>query len=175
MSTLASQGAAVKAVEARTATVNPDDDVKTVRAFRVVLAHAISDAFALSTEESLWVRHHLAEALKPLETLTPSRIPIAVRKELLEKSYSKSLDMSDMSNIPAMPLAHDGETSSASLADWTGVLMETITHCYSLRPMTESLIYGRINGILREIGVGDTANPRASRYLPNAVKARLRS
>lgn len=149
------------------------ENEKSAKAFRTVLAYMISDAFALSTNESLWMRRHLSETLSPLDTMTPTRLPIAVRKELFEKSYSKAQNMSDLSSLPSMALMYDGKTTSASLADWTGVLVETLNNCYSFRPMIESVVYGQVNAILREIGIGDPVNPRGSRYLPNAVKSRL--
>jgi hypothetical protein len=149
------------------------DNEKAAKAFRTVLGFMISDAFALSTEESLWVRSHLNETLSPLGNMTPTCLPIAVRIELREKSYSKAQNSSDLRVLPSMALMYDRKTTSASLADWTGVLVDTLNNCYSFRPMIESVVYGQINSILREIGIGDPINPRGSRYLPNAVKSRL--
>jgi hypothetical protein len=44
---------------------------------------------------------------------------------------------------------------------------------YRLRPLEESALHGQITGLLRELGVGDPANPRGSRYLPTVVRHRL--
>lgn len=170
---LVTRGGAARAANMRAATSTPDDPALVARAFRTVLAYTITDAFACSVEESLWVRHHLNEIVEPLTTIKAHTMPLSVRRELMERSYSDLFDRADTADGSAIALPADANTTNASLDDWTGALSETITQCYSLRPMTESAIYGQINGLLREIGVGDPVNPRGARYLPAAIRARL--
>jgi len=70
-------------------------------------------------------------------------------------------------------IGQDPSTASADLNDWAGVLVDAVGQMYRLRPMEESALQGQIIGLLREIGVGNPANPRGSRYLPTVVRHRL--
>lgn len=170
---LMSLGGAARESNVRASTQAPNDPALIARAFRTVLAYTITDAFACTVEESLWVRHHLNEIVQPLTTLTPQAMPLAVRRELMEHSYSELFTRADTSEEEAIALPADPETNNADLADWAGVLTETVSECYTLRPMVESAMYGQITGLLRELGVGDPMNPRGARYLPAAVRHRL--
>jgi len=170
---LMSKGGAAREANMRASTQAPTDPALIARAFRTVLAYTITDAFACTVEESLWVRHHLGEIVEPLTTMQPHAMPLAVRRELMEHSYSDLFDRADTSEYEATALPADAETTNAALDDWAGVLTETISECYTLRPMVESATYGKITGLLRELGVGDPMNPRAARYLPAAVRSRI--
>lgn len=162
-----------RAADQRAATANPADPAVTARAFRTVLTYTIADVFGLLVEETLWTGYHLDDILRPLAKYTPHRLPIAVRRELLERVYSDALSAAEKRDSDAVALPADPATMSADIVVWAAVLSETVTQSYRLRPMDESTILGRITGLLRELGVGDPANPRGARYLPNNVRQRL--
>jgi hypothetical protein len=167
------RGSASRLADARAASATPSDTGATADAFRVVLTYTITDAFALTVEESLWVSYHLTGVLQPLRRMVPSRLPLAVRHELLEQTYSERMNTFETRDHDSVALPADPEVTAADLDDWAIVIAETVTSCYPLRPITESGMYGQITGLLRELGVGHPTNPRAARYLPNAVKTRI--
>lgn len=153
---------------------NPTDPAKICEAFRVVLTYTLSEAFGLIVEESYWAGWKIGEFLAPRSTQGPIMLPLQVRQELLDSTFSAALELSETADRSAIAIPSDEMPRlHADLADWAAVLAETVTSCYQLRPIDESAFYGQMTGLLRELGVGDESNPRPARYLPNAVRERL--
>jgi hypothetical protein len=150
---------------------NPPDPAVTVAALRTVMLYSIGDPFGLLPEEILWTGFYLDKILAPLQGRDPGDVPLAVRREMLDGTYSQILTR--MERRGTAPPVFDPDVPRADINDWAAVLMASVTQCYSLRPMDESSMHGQLVGLLRELGVGDPSNPRGARYLPNDVRYRL--
>lgn len=138
------------------------------KSLRTVLVFTISDAFGLEEEEAFWVSFQVNKVLEPLWSARPRAIPLPVKRELENGIYSRLLVEKGREGREC-----DGETTQASIQDWAQVLAELVTETYTLRPLMDATIVAHFVGILRELGVGAKGNPRASNYLPNAVRHKL--
>lgn len=144
------------------------------KALRTVILWTISDAFALCELESMWTQVQIDNLLSPQQRAKPKNIPLAVQRELSAKLYSTLL--SEMVGVNEHKARKEnGQSLQASVQDWSRVLADMVTQTYELRPLIDASIVGEFTGILTELGVGDPQNPRASLYLPNAVRERLNS
>ena len=173
MSDVPASGLPVRRAEARSITKNPTDSIAPIAALRTVLLYSIAAPFALRPEETLWAGFHLDKALAPLIGKTAEYVPLAVRQEMIDSTYTRALEALEGSKETVAEF--DPRVTHADLNDWAAVLMSTITQCYSMRPMEESALHGQIVGLLRELGVGDPVNPRGARFLPNDVRHRIAS
>jgi hypothetical protein len=163
----------VRRAEARVVRENPDGAVEPLVALRTVVLYTVTDAFGLVVEEVMWAGYHLDRVLAPLLGKAPQMVPLAVRQEMLEGTYSAALETLESRDGQGASAAYDPQVVHATIQDWAGVIMQMITTCYPLRPMDESSMHGQIVGLLRELGVSDPSNPRPARYLPNDVRHRL--
>jgi hypothetical protein len=159
--------------EGHTTQVNPSSGDVRLGALRTVMLYTITDVFALVVEESIWVGYHLDRILAPLMDQKPRMMPLPVRQEMLNGAYSRELNDLETRASGMVAVGQDPLTASADLNDWAGVLVDAVGQMYRLRPMEESALQGQILGLLREMGVGNPANPRGSRYLPTVVRHRL--
>ena len=159
--------------EGHTIQVNPGSGDVRLAALRTVMLYTITDVFALVVEESIWAGYHLESILAPLMDQKPRMVPLPVRQEMLSGAYSRELNDLETRASGIVAIGQDPLTASADLNDWAGVLVEAVGQMYRLGPMEESALQGQIIGLLRELGVGDPANPRGSRYLPTVVRHRL--
>ena len=159
--------------EGHTVQVNPASGDVRLGALRTVMLYTITDVFALVVEESIWAGYHLDRILAPLIDQQPRMVPLPVRQEMLKGAYSRELNDLETRAAGVVAIGQDPLTASADLNDWAGVLVEAVAQMYRLGPMEESALHGQICGLLRELGVGDPANPRGSRYLPTVVRHRL--
>lgn len=139
-----------------------------LRALRTVLTHTITDAFDLTSEESMWVSFHVDQILSPIGAARPKAVPLPVRKELESRLYSHRL--AEREGRVIIPRAADPGVKQGALEDWAAVFSETVRQCYDLRPLVQASIDGQFTGLLLELGVGHPTNPRAGRYLPTAVR-----
>lgn len=151
------------------------DPTLTQDALRTVILYTLTDVFGLATEETMWAGYHLEEALEPLNALKPTQVPLPVRQEMLEATYSQQLSRIEARGSRTVTASIDPvhATVAASINDWVGVLMQMVSSCYTLRPMVESTLTGRLAGLLRELGVGSGEGGRPARYLPNDIRYRL--
>lgn len=161
--------------EGRYTRVNPNSKIAHAAAFRTVTLHTITEAFDLNAWESMWVGFHLDQILEPLMETLPHTVPLAVRQEMLDETYTRLLELRDR---PAVRYTGQKASKSASLLaatadEWADVITDQIVSCYTLRPLVEDGIRGSIVGLLRELGVGDTKNPRSAVFLPNDLRVRL--
>lgn len=163
----------VRQVEARAGKVNPAGAMAPLTALRTVILYTFTDAFGLVAEESMWTGYHLDDILAPLLTREPSVVPLSVRQEMLEGTYTRALEMIEARDDRSGGAAYDADATRADVNDWAGVTMQMISECYQMRQLEESAMHGKIVGLLRELGVDDPTNPRPSRYLPNDVRHRL--
>lgn len=159
--------------EQRAAQRNTPGAIAPALALQTVVLFTISDAFGLVPEEIIWAEEHLGGILEPLLDKRPSNVPLAVRQEMLTSSYTRTMERLIATNTTHDFPAYDPHALNATATDWATVLMQLVTGCYTLRPLDESAMYGKLLGLLRELGVSNPANPRAARYLPNDVKHRL--
>lgn len=148
---------------------------RTADAVAAVLTFTITDAFALTVEESMWVAFHLHDMLEPFTHQDPYTTPLAVRTELRTRAFSRVLAAADLQGSNTVALPADPAVVAADAADWAAVLTDTVSTTYRMRPMRESAVFGTLMGLLRELGVGHPDNPRGARYLPVAVRHRLAS
>lgn len=163
----------VRRPDARAAMPNPPSAAAHCIALRTVLLHLITDTFDLRPEETLWVGWQLDKACHPLASVMPHTVPLAVRQEMLDGTYSRLLELRERARKARGQVWFDSAVLHASPEEWAEALMAPITHCYSLRPLTESAMYGHILGMLRELGVGDAVSPRGATHLPMDVRQRL--
>jgi len=153
-------------------TINTADAEAVLRAYRVMLQYNLVDVFCLTPEESLWVEHHLTEALLPLARHVPTSVPLAVRQEMVDHVYSDMLSYAQAHPRTPPPVAAVA-TTQASKEDWVAAIMDSIRRCWSLRPMDDAALAGKLGGLLVELGVGSGDNPRASTVLPLVLRDRL--
>jgi len=156
-------------------TESPDDfeyNQRVVNALSSVINYIITDAFNLSTENSLFVAFHLGQIFEPLKHIKPDALLAAVQKEMDCGEYSKRMFQRETMPIKNTDTSYSTGVRYASVSDWVEGLSEIVLGSYSdLRPMIQSSIVGSIHGLLTELGVGDDPRKsRASQYLPNSVR-----
>jgi hypothetical protein len=159
--------------EGHTTQVNPDSGDVRLGALRIVMLYTITDVFGLVAEESMWAGYQLDRILAPLMDQKPRMVPLPVRQEMLSGAYSRELNDLETRASGISAIGQDPLTASADLNDWAAVLVDAVGQMYQLGSMEESALQGQVIGLLREIGVGNPANPRGSRYLPTVVRHRL--
>jgi hypothetical protein len=140
-----------------------------LNAVRTVIAYTISDVFCLTEEETMWTTYHLNKALEPLKDKRPRAIAAPVQHELATGYYSKQL----AETYRAEPSQSNGSVAEADILDWAEMLAGVAIEGYNVRPLVAASLVGNISGVLMELGVGNPQNPRASKYLPNAVRHSL--
>jgi hypothetical protein len=153
--------------------VNPDSRIAHAAAFRTVVLQVVTEAFDLYDEEHLWLGYHLDTVFAPLMDTLPHTVPLAVRQEMLDGTYSRLLELRNKAKRMQGQTSWDANVLHASAEEWTDALLSPVFSCYSLRPLTESGMRGNLLGLLRELGVGSAENPRGSTFLPNDLRLRL--
>lgn len=143
------------------------------KAARSVVLYTLTDCFALLPEEILWAGYHLDVAFSPFARTAATKVPAAVRRELLDRRFSEALSRAEAAAEHHTPRTQDDAALAGSEMDWAAVLMQTLTQMWPMRPMAEAVMHGQIVGLLRELGVGATPASRAARYLPNDLRHHL--
>lgn len=166
-------GGPVRKAERRVVQLNPEGTLAPLEALRTVVLWTFTDAFGLVTEEVMWSGYHLDKILAPLMNKTPVNVPLSVRHEMLDGTYTDALAAYEARDDRRGGSTWDSNATHASANDWAAVIMQMVTECYHVRPLEESAMHGQIVGLLRELGVDHDTNPRAARYLPNDVRHRL--
>lgn len=161
---------ALAAADKRSTLPNPDSLVAHATAMRTVMLYRLVEAFDLRPEESMWAGYHLDKVCEPLMTLRPSNVPMAVRQEMLDGSYSKLLELRERVSMARSQTTYDHSITHASAEEWAEALIEPVFHSYDLRPILESQILGQIVGMLRELGVDDKNDPRGATFLPKELR-----
>ncbi len=161
--------------EERFRRLNPDSNIANAEAFRTVTLQIISEAFDLYDEEQMWVSYHLDTTFAPLMDLRPHMVPVSVRQEMLDGTYSRLIELRSKAKSLKGQTQFDKATLHASAEEWTDALLDQVFSCYTLRPLTESSMRGDLLGIFRELGVGDAKNPRGASFLPNDLRLELRT
>lgn len=151
---------------------NPDSKAAAVEAFRAVTLHVLVDAFDLRWEEASVVGFRLDEILAPLLVHTPGAIPWAVRREMLEHTYSRLLARRQTMTASAAS-GPRSEALQASAEDWAETLLAPVFLSYGLTPVQESRMHIEVRDLLAQLGVGDHRNPRPTLYLPADLRQRL--
>lgn len=144
----------------------PSTNTEYASAFATVLLQVLTDAFDLHDTEHMWVGYHLDRILEPLRSSTPHAIPVPVRQELNDGTYSRLLELRHRARALRGQAAFNPAVLHATRDEWATALLAPVFHSYRLRPMTESSMNGALVGMLAELGVGDPRNPRGSLYLP---------
>jgi len=143
-------------------------DLDVLRAIRTVMTFTIADVFDLTEDEVLWVSYHLDQALVPFAGCKMHSIASPVRQEVLTGDFSDKLNRRNRGLIA--PQCSSGSVAEAHVLDWASVVSNVVTLTYTARPIIMAGFVGAVAGILTELGVGNADNPRASRYLPNAIR-----
>lgn len=152
---------------------NPDSAAAHAAAMRAVLLHMLADTFDLHEEETMWAGYHLDRILAPLLAQSPESVPFSVRQEMLDGTYTRLLDLRSKAYLVRGRSVYDKKVLQASVEEWADTLMAPIVNSYALRPLDEATIRGQFLGLLRELGVGDTAHPRGATYLPTELRTRI--
>lgn len=147
-------------------TALPHSTANVIRASRTVIVYTIADVFDLTEDEAMWAVYHLDAALKPFAPKKARALASPVRHELESGFYSDCFAKRDSAN----PQVADPTVASADAIDWATALSNVVLESFPHRPMESSVLIGSISGILTELGVGHATHPRASKYLPNAVR-----
>ena len=144
-------------------------DSRVVSAISTVITYMLSDAFDMTSEESIWVGWTVKELLQPLENEHSEGLQVAVSRELETFEYSQSLFERDKTR-GTVHIKHDN-VKYATLDEWVEAVTEIIFASYNnVRPMTRSRIIGSIAGLLTELGITNDENSRASLYLPTSLR-----
>jgi len=145
---------------------------KTVSALGNVLNYIITDAFNLTSEESIFVSMLLKQALDPLRSVIPTAIMGAVSQEISNGAYSLRMFERSVQEPITSDLSYLENVKYASASAWTEGICQIIFASYpALRPTIASRIIGSIHGIFTEIGVQeDPRKSRLSAYLPNSIR-----
>lgn len=154
---------------------NPTSKAATVAAFRTVTLHTIADAFDLHWQETAIVGYRLDEILSPLLALHPAQVPVAVRREMLDHTYTQALDKRQSRTVSTVPQVGDGRVLNATIEEWAEILLLPVFASYALSPVAESRMHFELLQLLRQLGVGDERNPRPAMYLPTDLRLRLMS
>lgn len=162
---------ALAAADKRSTLPNPDSLIAHAAAMRTVMLYRLVEAFDLRPEESMWAGYHLDKVCEPLMTLRPSNVPMAVRQEMLDGSYTRLLELRERVTLARSQTTYDHTIMHASVDEWAEALLEPIFHSYELRPIIESQMVGQIIGMLRELGVDDKEDPRGATFLPKELRA----
>lgn len=140
-------------------------------ACKTTLVYFIAEAFALCPEEIFWTSHTIKGILQPMAHREQIGLPTAVKQELLDGKYSTLLDslISGEQGYRGVP-----EALQASVQDWAQTLAASVRNTYELRPLEDLPLTQQFEGLLTELGVGSTQNPRYSVYLPSAVRSHMK-
>lgn len=140
-----------------------------LRAARTVIVYSISDIWDLEEYETMWVSYHTEKALSQFAGLHSHSMSASVKYELLSGEYSRRLNTEPR---PGFTGAHraNKKVRQASVQEWAQMLSDVVTQCYDVRPMIIAALHGQLSGILVELGVGNVSDPRASLYLPSAIR-----
>lgn len=155
------------------AEISSDSKVAHAAAVRNVVLQIMVEAFDLYTTESMWLSYHLDKLFAPLLTQLPHTIPLAVRQEMLNGTYSRLLELRNRAKMVRGQITYDSNVLQASAEEWAEALISPIIACYSLRPLTESSMRGQMLGLLKELGVGDPKNPRGATFLPSDLRLQV--
>lgn len=154
--------------------LNPDSRAATVEALRTVTLYTISDAFDLCWQETSAVSFRLDRIFAPLLDHHPHQVPWAVRREMLDGSFTLLVSRRQ-ETWGSGGQRFDHQVLHASVEEWTEILLTPIFDSYDLNPVMESRMYFEVLAMLKDLGVGDEKNPRASMYLPTDLRLRLMS
>jgi len=157
--------------DARAAAVASQTPTDTLAALRTVLLYTLADPFVLCADEIIAAGVYLDHILAPLTGQRPGVVPLAVRKEILDGTFSAGLDV--ITRTGGSVAGYDPDVTQASAADWVSVLMHLVEQCYSLPAADDIAMAGRLTSLLRDLGIGDPVNPRAAMYLPADVRLRI--
>lgn len=139
-------------------------------AIKSVMVFNITDAFNLQEYECIWAHTHVSRILEPLLGAHIKSIAAPVKDELLTGMYSRKIAERRWDAHQPQGVS---DTQQASVYDWAKVLANIILECYSVRPLYETSLVAQFVGLLTELGVGDPENPRASIYLPTALRYQM--
>lgn len=139
-------------------------------AVKTVMAFTITDAFNLEEYEYFWAHTHITRILEPLRGAHIKSVALPVKDELLTGMYSKKITERRWDAYPPVSVS---DTQQASVYDWAKVLANLVLECYTVRPLYETSLVSQFVGLLTELGVGDPRSPRASTYLPNALRYQI--
>ena len=143
-------------------------DTDVLRAIRTVMTFTIADVFDLTEDEVMWCAYHLDQALKPFAGCRMHSLAAPVRQEMMTGDFSDRLNRRNRGI--AAPQRSNGAVAEAHVLDWATVISNVATITYAARPIIVAGFVGAVAGILTELGVGNPVAPRASRYLPNAIR-----
>lgn len=151
---------------------NPESNVAHASAFRTVFLYNLATAFELTQDEILWTGYRLDQIFASLLEHRPASVPVAVRQEMLDRSYTRLLAAQTNPERTARPTVSSPTVLTADLGAWADALIDTISTSYALLPVTEAEMQVQVVHLLADLGVGEPSH-RAATYLPNELRARL--
>jgi hypothetical protein len=161
--------------EERYKRTNPDSKVAHAAAIRTVILQIVTEAFDLYDEERLWLGYHLDNLFAPLLELSPHAVPLPVRQEMLDGTYTRLLELRNIAKKHSRETKIDKKVLQASAEEWVEVLLSPVFSSYQLRPLTESSMRGQMLGLLNELGIDDPETPRPATFLPNDLRLEVLS
>ena len=161
--------------EERYKRTNPDSKVAHAAAMRTVILQVVTEAFDLYDEERLWLGYHLDNLFAPLLELTPHAVPLPVRQEMLDGTYTRLLELRNVAKKHNPEQKFNKQVLQASSEEWVEVLLSPVFSSYQLRPLVESSMRGQMLGLLHELGVDDLNNPRPTMFLPSDLRLEVLS
>jgi hypothetical protein len=155
------------------ATVHENSTIAHASGFRTVFLYLLADAFDLTDSEILWAGYHLDTIFAPLLDQAPHAVPLAVKREVFDGTYTRLMELRSRARLSRADTTHDPNVLQATADEWADMVMEQVTSCYSLRPITESAMRGHLIGLLTELGVGTPDNPRGATFLPTDLRLKI--
>ena len=141
-----------------------------------VMTARISESFVLRPEEAMWLHMHIEQILSPYASTNYKSIPAGAKVELETKEFTAKLN-TIIQFDQSKKSAQDTLALQASLQDWAQVIAEPVLEMYgaNMRTMDRISLTARFAGVLSELGIGDSENPRKSIEVPTDVKTALRA
>lgn len=151
---------------------NPDSAIAHAEALRRVLLYLIVDSFDLHDEEVVWVGHALDDVSGLVADLPVRQVPLAVRQEMLNGTYSRLFDLRASARSAARGHQPTG-ADTAPLDVWVDTLAGSVAASYDLPALVEARIRTIMDNILQQLGVGAVDQPRVASHLPTELRFRL--
>jgi hypothetical protein len=153
----------------------PSTDMKVAyaAAFKIVVLQVMTEAFDLFDEEHMWLGFHLDTMFSPLLDLTPHTVPLPVRQEAQNGTYSRQLELRHRAKTVRGQAVFNANVLQATREDWASALLNPVFASYVMRPLSESSMRGQMLGLLAELGIGDPGNPRGALFLPTDLRLQI--
>lgn len=153
--------------------VNPESAIANATAMRVVLLYMLAEAFDLRSEEQVWAGWALDDACSSLIDHKPHTVPLSVRQEMLNGTYSRMLELRAKPGPLRNMNVYDTRVVHADAGEWADALVAPIQASYVLPPFKEIEIRALLVTLLLDLGIDNPTNPRGANHLPTELRHKV--